>query len=84
MEKRKYVYAILALIKAASAHISVNAFNERLDVSLALFFLVNGLLLLNQFSDAEADRGLGGKHFPMIIGRPESSLIHGDPQLIPF
>ena len=41
------------------------------------FFLVNDLLLLNQFPDVEADRSVGRKHFPITIGRPASSLIYG-------
>ena len=45
--------------------------------SLVPFFLVNNLLLLNQFPDVEADRSIGRKHFPIIIGRQASSLIYG-------
>jgi len=45
--------------------------------SLVPFFLVNNLLLLNQFPDVEADRSVGRKHFPIVIGRRASSLIYG-------
>ncbi len=45
--------------------------------SLVPFFLVNNLLLLNQFPDVEADRSIGRKHFPIVIGRRASSLIYG-------
>jgi len=45
--------------------------------SLVPFFLVNDLLLLNQFPDADADQSVGRRHFPIIIGRPASSLIYG-------
>lgn len=45
--------------------------------SLVPFFLVSNLLLLNQFPDVEADRTVGRKHFPIIIGRFASSLIYG-------
>jgi len=45
--------------------------------SLVPFFLVNNLLLLNQFPDVEADRAVGRKHFPIVIGRRASSLIYG-------
>lgn len=45
--------------------------------SLVPFFLVSDLLLLNQFPDVEADRGVGRRHFPILIGRKTSSLIYG-------
>jgi 1,4-dihydroxy-2-naphthoate octaprenyltransferase len=41
------------------------------------FFLVNNLLLLNQFPDVEADRSVGRKHFPIVAGTKASSLIYG-------
>ena len=45
--------------------------------SLIPFFLVSDLLLLNQFPDVEADRSVGRRHFPILIGRKISSLIYG-------
>jgi len=45
--------------------------------SLVPFFLVSDLLLLNQFPDVEADRGVGRRHFPIVVGRKTSSLIYG-------
>jgi 1,4-dihydroxy-2-naphthoate octaprenyltransferase len=45
--------------------------------SLVPFFLVNDLLLLNQFPDVEADRTVGRRHYPIVIGRQSSSLIYG-------
>ena len=45
--------------------------------SLVPFFLVSDLLLLNQFPDVEPDRGVGRRHFPILIGRKASSLIYG-------
>ena len=45
--------------------------------SLVPFFLVSDLLLLNQFPDVEADRSVGRRHFPIVIGRRASSLIYG-------
>jgi 1,4-dihydroxy-2-naphthoate octaprenyltransferase len=45
--------------------------------SLAPFFLVSNLLLLNQFPDIEADRSIGRQHFPIVIGKRSSSLIYG-------
>lgn len=44
-------------------------------VSCVPFFLVNNLLLLNQFPDAEADRTVGRKHLPIAIGRKGSARI---------
>jgi 1,4-dihydroxy-2-naphthoate octaprenyltransferase len=44
--------------------------------SLVPFFLVNDLLLLNQFPDVEADRSIGKRPFPVLIGRRSSSLIY--------
>ncbi len=45
--------------------------------SLVPFFLVNNLLLLNQFPDVEADRRAGRRHLPIIMGRRVSSLVYG-------
>lgn len=45
--------------------------------SLVPFFLVNNLLLLNQFPDVEADQAVGRRHLPIIIGRKASSVIYG-------
>jgi len=45
--------------------------------SLLPFFLVSNLLLLNQFPDVEADRSIGRKHLPIVVGRQTSSLIYG-------
>lgn len=44
--------------------------------SLVPFFLVNNLLLLNQFPDAEADQSIGRRHLPITIGRRYSSWIY--------
>ena len=44
--------------------------------SLVPFFLVNDLLLLNQFPDVEPDRIVGRNHFPILIGRKASSYIY--------
>ena len=48
-----------------------------LVASLVPFFLVSDLLLLNQFPDVEADRSVGRRHFPILIGRKASSQIYG-------
>ena len=44
--------------------------------SLVPFFLVSDLLLLNQFPDVDADRTVGRLHFPIVIGRKNSSIIY--------
>ena len=48
-----------------------------LMASLVPFFLVNDLLLLNQFPDVEADQSVGRRHLPIILGKRVSSLIYG-------
>lgn len=45
--------------------------------SLVPFFLVSDLLLLNQFPDVEADRSVGRRHYPIVIGRKASSVLYG-------
>lgn len=45
--------------------------------SLVPFFLVSDLLLLNQFPDVEADRSIGRRHLPIVVGRRFSSYIYG-------
>jgi len=45
--------------------------------SLIPFFLVNDLLLLNQFPDVDADRRVGRKNIPIVIGRRRSSILFG-------
>jgi 1,4-dihydroxy-2-naphthoate octaprenyltransferase len=44
--------------------------------SLVPFFLVSDLLLLNQFPDVEADRSIGRRHFPILLGRVASGYIY--------
>ncbi len=39
------------------------------------FFLVCNLLLLNQFPDAEADKTVARKHYPILIGKRASAVI---------
>jgi len=45
--------------------------------ALVVFFLVNNLLLLNQFPDIEADRRIGRNHLPIAHGTRISSLVFG-------
>jgi 1,4-dihydroxy-2-naphthoate octaprenyltransferase len=44
--------------------------------SLVPFFLVNDVLLLNQFPDVDADQAVGRRHFPILIGRQWSARIY--------
>ncbi len=44
-------------------------------VSLIVFFLVNNLLLLNQFPDLEADKRFGRIHLPILIGRQNAAWV---------
>lgn len=43
--------------------------------SLPAFFLVNNLLLLNQFPDVEADRSVGRNHLPIRYGRKTAAWV---------
>jgi len=52
--------------------------------SLVPFFLVSNLLLLNQFPDAEADKLIGRKHYPIQIGKLKSSRIYLAFLILPF
>jgi 1,4-dihydroxy-2-naphthoate octaprenyltransferase len=44
--------------------------------SLVPFFLVNDLLLLNQFPDLEADRSIGRRNLPVVWGKKRSSIVY--------
>ena len=41
------------------------------------FFLVNNLLLLNQYPDIQADASVGRRHFPIAYGVNRSNLVYG-------
>jgi 1,4-dihydroxy-2-naphthoate octaprenyltransferase len=45
--------------------------------ALVPFFLVNNLLLLNQYPDIEADRSIGRFHLPIAYGTTISSTVYG-------
>ena len=49
---------------------------QALIASFVPFFLVSNLLLLNQFPDVEADRSVGRRHFPILLGRTASGYIY--------
>ena len=46
-------------------------------VAAVPFFLVNNLLLLNQYPDIKADANAGRNHFPIAYGVKRSSLVYG-------
>jgi 1,4-dihydroxy-2-naphthoate octaprenyltransferase len=45
--------------------------------SLVPFFLVNNLLLLNQFPDVAADRRVGRRHLPIVAGLRVAGMVYG-------
>jgi 1,4-dihydroxy-2-naphthoate octaprenyltransferase len=47
-----------------------------LVASMVPFFLVSNLLFLNQFPDVEADRSVGRRHYPILLGRTTSAYIY--------
>ncbi|ACV27196.1 prenyltransferase [Kangiella koreensis] len=52
--------------------------------SLPATFLVSGLLLLNQFPDVEADKSIGRKHLPIVIGFEKSAWALGSFYLLAY
>jgi len=46
-------------------------------VALVPFFLVNNLLLLNQYPDIKADANVGRRHFPIVYGVSRSNMVYG-------
>ena len=44
--------------------------------SMVEFFQGNTLLLLNQFPDVDADRDVGRRNLPIVIGRQKSSYVY--------
>jgi 1,4-dihydroxy-2-naphthoate octaprenyltransferase len=45
--------------------------------SLVPFFLVNNLLLLNQYPDLDADQSVGRRRLPITLGKPACNRIIG-------
>ena len=41
------------------------------------FLLASSLLLLNQFSDIDADKSVGRRHFPIAYGIQKSTILYG-------
>lgn len=63
-----------------SGHYSLSAF----WASLVPFFLVNNLLLLNQFPDVDADKQVGRRHYPLVMGREKSTMLYGVQLLLAY
>lgn len=67
-----------ALMVVGSAYVAGGAFSAAAVVaSLVPFFLVNNLLLLNQFPDVAADRAIGRDNLPVSAGLPASLRVYG-------
>ncbi|GAB2905993.1 prenyltransferase [Rheinheimera gaetbuli] len=45
-------------------------------LAIIMLLLVSNLLLLNQFPDADADRRVGRRHLPIVIGRRRSASVY--------
>ncbi len=46
-------------------------------VAVIPFFLINNLLLLNQYPDIQADKDVGRNHFPIAYGATISNVVYG-------
>ncbi|QIB67657.1 prenyltransferase [Kineobactrum salinum] len=46
-----------------------------LSLATLLALLISNLLLLNQFPDVEADRQVGRRHLPIVLGRTGSAVV---------
>jgi len=57
---------------------------KALLVSLVPFFLMNNLLLLNQFPDMKADASVGRKTFPIVYGLKISNIVYAVSALAAF
>ena len=62
---------VLSTAYILSGHLTI----RMIFLALVPFFLINNLLLLNQFPDIEADRKIGRRNFPIVIGKQKSSWI---------
>lgn len=66
------------VLMVVGTHVVLTADYSRLAwlVALIPFFLVNNLLLLNQYPDMEADKNIGRETFPIAFGINKSNLIY--------
>ena len=66
-------FMVMGTAFVLAGHYSWSAF----AASLPPMFLVSELLLVNQFPDVDADRRVGRRHLPIILGRRRSALLFG-------
>lgn len=66
------------VLMVVGTHLLLDGEHSRLPwlLSLVPFFLVNNLLLLNQYPDIEADSSVGRNTFPIVFGPSASSLVY--------
>ncbi len=67
------------LMMVVGTHIVLTGEYSQLALLAALvpFFLVNNLLLLNQYPDISADKSVGRNHFPIAFGTSKSTVAYG-------
>ena len=66
------------VLMVVGTHVVLGGEHSRLRwlVSLIPFFLVNNLLLLNQYPDIKADASVGRKTFPIAFGIKRSNFVY--------
>jgi 1,4-dihydroxy-2-naphthoate octaprenyltransferase len=66
------------VLMVVGTHVLMQSEHSRLAwlVSLIPFFLINNLLLLNQYPDMEADASVGRNTFPIAFGLRSSNIVY--------
>jgi len=66
------------VLMVVGTHVILGAANTKLVwlVSLVPFFLINNLLLLNQYPDIQADATIGRRTFPIAFGLKNSNIVY--------
>jgi len=66
------------VLMVVGTHVILGAANTKLVwlVSLVPFFLINNLLLLNQYPDMKADATIGRSTFPIAFGLKNSNIVY--------
>jgi len=66
------------VLMVVGTHVMLNSEHSRLVwlVSLIPFFLINNLLLLNQYPDIKADASVGRNTFPIAFGLRNSNIVY--------
>ncbi|MGD2112880.1 MAG: prenyltransferase, partial [Gammaproteobacteria bacterium] len=67
------------VLMVTGTHFVLTGTLSTLPVTAALvpFFLVNNLLLLNQYPDIEADARAGRRHLPVVFGTAAANAVYG-------